>query len=129
MKFRCPSATPITAFELQDWELDFATHATIRPRKGSVVQGALWQLTVKCEESLDRFEGYPTYYRKTILKQDGHEFMVYLMNYPVSYPPAPGYVETINDGYEDWKLDKTYLQQALDQFPDYVLNYNNVGQI
>jgi gamma-glutamylcyclotransferase (GGCT)/AIG2-like uncharacterized protein YtfP len=127
MSFRCPKATPVQAFELKDWELDFATHATIRPRKGSIVQGALWQLTVECEESLDRFEGFPVYYRKTLLKQDGQEFMVYIMNYPISYPPAPGYVETIRNGYEDWKLNQNYLQQALDQFSPDMLNYYNAG--
>jgi gamma-glutamylcyclotransferase (GGCT)/AIG2-like uncharacterized protein YtfP len=111
----------VKSFYLRGWQLGFATHATIRPHPGRTVAGALWRLTPECEKSLDYFEGYPTYYTKRILEQDGQEFMVYLMNNPKSGSTYASYVNQLEQGYEDWNLDKEYLWSALDQtvIPDY----------
>ena len=120
MAFRCPAAVPFSKFELHDWALDFNTHATIKPKKGSRVPGALWRITSDCEQSLDMFEGYPSYYDKTILEQDGLEFMVYVMNEP-DYRAAPsgGYISLIQQGYLDWNLDESRLFRAVDQKYDF----------
>ena len=64
MNYRCPNAKPIKKLILQNWELGFSGVATIKPKLGSHVHGALWLLTKKCEDSLDVFEGYPSLYRK-----------------------------------------------------------------
>ena len=118
MAWRCPDAQPVTAFYLQDWRLELHCHATIRPSPGDHVAGALWQITPDCEASLDRFEGYPVYYRKQILAQDGIEFMVYIMNEPVSGRPGSGYVDLLAEGYQDWQLPLPALRQAMTGYRD-----------
>ena len=120
MAFRCPGAVPFSKFELHDWALDFNTHATIKPKPGARVQGALWRITSECEQSLDAFEGYPNYYDKTILEQDGLEFMVYVMNEPdYKASPSGGYISLIQQGYQDWNLDEYRLFRAVDQKYDF----------
>ena len=116
MAFRCPDAVPFSKFELHNWALDFNTHATIKTKQGSQVQGALWRITDKCEASLDAFEGYPSYYNKITLEQDGLEFMVYIMNEPdYKAEPSSGYISMIQQGYRDWHLNEQRLLTAVDQ--------------
>lgn len=117
MSLRCPRAAPYQSLVLRGWQLDFAHHATIRPHPGRTVQGALWRITEDCERSLDAFEGYPDYYTKRILEQDGREFMVYIMNPPLTGSPGAGYLHVIEQGYQDWNLDFECLDQAIDQLP------------
>ena len=117
MSLRCPQATPYQAFALRGWQLDFAHHATIRPHPGRTVQGAMWRITEECERSLDAFEGYPDYYTKRVLEQDGKEFMVYIINPPLTGSPGVGYLDVIEQGYRDWNLDFACLDQAIDQLP------------
>jgi len=109
MKFRCPNAQPIKKLILQNWELGFSGVATIRPKPGSHVHGALWLLTKKCEDSLDVFEGYPSLYRKIWLEQGGVDFMAYIMNRTDSRKPSQGYLDTISEGYREWRLPVTNL--------------------
>lgn len=115
MAHRCPQARPFQSFYLRGWELGFATHATIRANPGRVVPGALWKITEDCEWSLDSFEGYPKYYTKRILAQDGHEFMVYVMNNPKYGHSYASYIDQIESGYQDWKLDTTELYHSVDK--------------
>jgi len=115
MSHRCPQARPFQSFYLRGWELGFATHATIRPNPGKVVPGALWRITDDCEWNLDSFEGYPKYYGKRILEQDGYEFMVYVMNNPQYGTTYESYVDLIHAGYQDWNLDSAPLWDAVDQ--------------
>jgi hypothetical protein len=115
MAFRCPNAVPYQKYTLRGWRLDFANHATIVPHPGRSVEGALWKITEDCELSLDMFEGYPGYYSKRILAQDGREFMVYVMNPPLTGTPGVGYLDIIEQGYQDWGLDFDCLDRAIDQ--------------
>ena len=114
MRWRCPDAVPIGAVMLRDWRLVFCDHATIEPSPGSVVPGCLWNITPRCEQALDLFEGFPHYYNKIWLEQDGDTFMCYDMNPPLTYSaPAPSYIDTLQQGYEDWNLPVDYLDEAL----------------
>lgn len=114
MSWRCPDATPIGALYLRDWRLVFCNHATIEPAPGHRVPGCLWNITAQCERELDLFEGFPHYYNKMWLEQDGDTFMCYDMNPPLTYSaPAPSYVDTLQQGYYDWKLNNEYLDEAL----------------
>jgi gamma-glutamylcyclotransferase (GGCT)/AIG2-like uncharacterized protein YtfP len=122
MAVRCPKARPFQTFYLSGWELGFATHATIRPNPGKVVPGALWRITDDCEWSLDAFEGYPKYYTKRILGQDGYEFMVYVMNNPDYGNTYESYIDLIELGYDDWQLDKEPLWTAVDKLQSPVYN-------
>jgi|TARA_R110000803_G_scaffold203419_1_gene268979 hypothetical protein len=114
MRFRCPDAVPIGAIYVRDWRLVFCHHATIEPAPGHVVPGCLWEISYKCEEILDTFEGFPHYYTKMWLQQDGESFMAYDMNPPLTYSaPAPSYVDSLQQGYADWDLPVDYLDEAL----------------
>ena len=114
MRWRCPDAVPIGAIMLRDWRLVFCQHATIEPAPGHAVPGCLWNITPACERELDQFEGFPHYYNKMWLEQDGDTFMCYDMNPPLSYSaPAPSYIDTLQKGYADWNLPVDYLDEAL----------------
>jgi gamma-glutamylcyclotransferase (GGCT)/AIG2-like uncharacterized protein YtfP len=110
---RCPSAQPVERWYLKDWQLEFASHATVTPKTGSVVAGALWCITADCERRLDRFEGFPDYYTKTHVEQHGRRFMLYVMCPPLVGQPSSSYVSCLRDGYNDWQLDHDLLDQAL----------------
>lgn len=116
MRFRCPAARPIQSLELKDWTLAFNGVATILESPGSVVHGALWELTDECEDALDIFEGYPYLYTKIHLEQDGLQFMVYIMNEDNPAPPSKYYLNTIREGYQDWKLPVRELHRVADQY-------------
>jgi gamma-glutamylcyclotransferase (GGCT)/AIG2-like uncharacterized protein YtfP len=113
MAWRCPNALAHRAFILRDWELKFYCHATIEPKKGAEVAGVLWTITDACEQSLDSFEGFPSYYTKRTWIQDGVQFFFYEMTDPKSGRPSPGYVQDIRDSYEFWQLPKTLLTESL----------------
>jgi gamma-glutamylcyclotransferase (GGCT)/AIG2-like uncharacterized protein YtfP len=115
MRRRCPNAVALKSLYLRDWQLAFSGVATVLPAKGHSVPGALWQITDECEASLDHFEGFPDLYRKHYLKQDGHSIMFYVMNTDSVSPPASSYLSTIREGYNDWWLPTTALEQAVQE--------------
>ena len=69
MKYRCPAAVPLMPAELKDYTLAFRGGgvATILPEKDSFVPCLLWSITPACEQSLDRYEGYPNLYHKEMV--------------------------------------------------------------
>lgn len=94
--------------------------ATVAPRKGNTVHGLLWKLTKNCEQSLDRYEGYPRHYTKetvTVKDAAGAELpvMVYIMAEPYCRQPAlpsPYYYRVIQRGFEANGLPVESLQAA-----------------
>jgi gamma-glutamylcyclotransferase (GGCT)/AIG2-like uncharacterized protein YtfP len=113
MEWRCPKALARQAFILRDWELKFYNHATIEPCRDAEVAGVLWEITEACEQSLDAFEGYPSYYTKRTWIQDGVQFFFYEMASPKSGKPSEGYVLDIRDSYEFWQLPQNLLNESL----------------
>ncbi len=118
MAWRCPRACAIGAFELRNWQLELYCHATIEPEQGSSVHGVLWELTRECEQALDVFEGYPSYYTKRTWNQDGQWFFFYEMTDPKSGTPSQGYIRGIAQGYDQWQLPQTKLKESLDRTYD-----------
>jgi gamma-glutamylcyclotransferase (GGCT)/AIG2-like uncharacterized protein YtfP len=114
MRFRCPSAHPVSAFSLQDYQLAFSGVATIQPKPGATVPGALWEITEECEDNLDVFEGFPFLYSKIYLTQGNQEFMAYVMNDDPPAGPSRSYFNTIREGYRDWNLPIAELERARD---------------
>ena len=70
MRYRCPDATVYGQAVLDNYDLRFRGSgvATVEPKEGACVYGLLWELTDKCEASLDRYEGYPRLYTKQTLE-------------------------------------------------------------
>ena len=115
MKSRCPLAEPVEKMTLRGWRLDFGHHATIVRDPDAVCDGALWKITQHCEDSLDAFEGYPSYYDKLYLEQDGLPFMVYeMVDNCRQASPSRSYIDCLREGYDNWKLDHGLLDQALE---------------
>ena len=115
MKYRCPKAVSIGSSKIKDYKLIFNNVASIVKSPGDHVEVGLWKITMNCEKSLDRFEGFPSLYRKEYLEQG----MVYIMNHDGMAVPNESYFETIAQGYRDFNLDRSYLDKALVEAYDY----------
>ena len=121
MAFRCPEAKIVGTAVLKDWKLVFRTHADIEPCKGSEVPVLIWSISPADERSLDRYEGYPSYYIKKDLEvtvlETGETVtaMVYLMTKgrKAAVPPAKYYYDIIAEGYERFGFNKAVLEKAL----------------
>ena len=128
MAQRCPDAEIVGPVRLENYELRFrgSGFATVAPKKGSVFYGLVWKLTPNCEQSLDRYEGYPRHYTKetvTVKDAAGAEIpvMVYIMAEPYCRQPAlpsPYYYRVIQRGFEANGLPVESLQAAWDRTVD-----------
>ena len=119
MGWRCPMAKVVGIGKIENYQLLFNGVATIVPEEKASVPVAVWEIQPRDEQSLDRYEGYPTLYRKEDIKvkmEDGEELtaMVYIMNRGEPHMPSAGYFTTIRQGYKDVGLNETYLKQALE---------------
>ena len=122
MRYRCPDASVYGQAVLDNYDLRFRGSgvATVEPKEGACVYGLLWELTDKCEASLDRYEGYPRLYIKQTLEVrtfDGRRVpvMAYIMNPELhlkpSLPPRDYYLG-IKTGYEQNGLPVGCLKYA-----------------
>lgn len=90
----------------------------------------MWKITPNCEQSLDRYEGYPRHYTKetvTVKDAAGAEIpvMVYIMAEPYCRQPAlpsPYYYRVIQRGFEANGLPVESLQAAWDRTVDEVFS-------
>ncbi len=69
MRWRCPGAKIIGTSELKDYRLMFkgsktGSYLTVEPEPGCTVPVAVWEVTDKDEQALDRYEGFPDFYYK-----------------------------------------------------------------
>lgn len=129
MRFRCPQAKIIGTSEIKDYELLFkgsqtGFYLTIEKKVGGSVPVAVWATTDADEASLDRYEGFPTFYykAKTELpvkdistgKIQNRKCYVYIMHEdrPLGRP-SKFYVRTCLDGYRDFGFDEKILMKAI----------------
>ncbi|MDD3300341.1 MAG: gamma-glutamylcyclotransferase [Bacteroidales bacterium] len=125
MKQRCPTARVIGASEIKDHEIVFrgsrySAVATIEPWEGSSVPVLLWGIQPEDEISLDRYEGYPSFYEKKnmeiALNGSTVSAMVYVMTPGHELGiPSERYKISIEDGYMDAGFDTDILQNAVDK--------------
>ena len=123
MKYRCPGAKLYGTGEISGYELQFkgqphSAFATIAPKEGALVPVAVWEISQKNEQALDRYEGYPSHYFKqnVPVQLDGEEVsaMVYIMNLKMGFGlPSPYYYQTVLEGYHDCGLDTDALEEAV----------------
>lgn len=125
MAFRCPTAKVVGASEIKDYELLFrggrkSSVATVESLKGSSVPVLLWKLKERDLQALDRYEGFPSFYRKEILpvelKGKTIPAMIYIMNdgHPFG-SPSDYYLDTIMEGYQSAGFDTEFLEQAVEK--------------
>ncbi len=123
MGYRCPDAKLRVIGRIEGYELQFkgrpsSAFATIAPKEGSSVPAALWEISQKDEQALDRYEGVPTHYFKQVIpvQTDGGtlDAMVYVMDMNMDFGlPSKGYYQTVLEGYLDCGLDEETLNGAV----------------
>ena len=123
MAYRCPQAKMVGTGTLEHYELQFRgsagrAHATVEPCAGKEVPILLWSLNDRDEQSLDRYDGYPSSYKKTIcpivVNDTVYEAMLYEMQPGHALNiPSPQYFQTIRDGYEMFDFPLELLEKAL----------------
>ena len=122
MAYRCPNAKVAGNAILKDYRLLFrgphtGAVATVEPSKNSSVPVLVWELTPADEAALDRYEGWPTLYRKETVKVELNgkiiKAIVYIMNEgrPLGQP-SPYYYATILEGYKSAGFDTDILRRA-----------------
>lgn len=121
MARRCPTATVVDAAEMKGYDLRFRGGlATVEPQDSGAVPVLLWEIGGRDLAALDRYEGWPSLYRKenALVEVDGEpvEVMVYIMNEEQAgyQPPGYGYYHTIREGYESAGFDTAYLDAAVE---------------
>jgi len=123
MEYRCPDARLIDVGNIHGARLEFFIHATVERSqiKDAFVPVAVWEISERDEQRLDRYEGYPVYYGKEewpVTMADGSELtgMIYLMRSKRGDMPTTGYYEGIRSAYKDLGLRseiKSVLEPAL----------------
>ena len=123
MRVRCPLARVYGVGNIEGYRLVFKAlgayaFATIEPCEGERVPVVVWEIERSDELSLDRYEGYPVHYYKESVEvsigDEAVEAMVYIMNKKARYAcPHKSYVETIEEGYRSFGLQKYKLYEAL----------------
>ena len=128
MGYRCPNAQPVGTAQLEGWRLLFrgsgtGNYLTIEPAPGYSVPVAVWAVTKADEAALDRYEGFPIFYRKETLpitytglktaQERQVEAFVYLMNdvHPAGLPTTR-YMDICEVGYRDFGFDPEALLEA-----------------
>lgn len=124
MACRCPDARIIGTAVIEDYALLFKGCATIEPKQGKKVPVLIWEISPSDEKSLDRYEGYPSFYYKKdmtltvkMTETDARReltAMVYIMDERHRLASPTGYYyKVLAEGYEDFGFDKAILEQAL----------------
>ncbi|MDE6789465.1 MAG: gamma-glutamylcyclotransferase, partial [Ruminococcus sp.] len=118
MAYRCPHSKVVGTSEIKNFELEFRGVATIVPKENMKVPVLIWALDERDLPVLNKYEGFPSFYRqeKMPFEMDGksYEGMAYLMNRGTISPPSPQYYNTILQGYRENGLDESYLETALE---------------
>lgn len=125
MTFRCPTAKVVGASEIKGYELLFrggrkGAVATMEPLEGGSVPVLLWKIRRGDEQALDRYEGYPHFYRKEMMEVELNgktvPGMVYVMNDGHELgAPSDFYLNTILEGYKAAGFDTDFLDQAVEK--------------
>lgn len=118
MKRRCPNAKKVGSFLLKGYELEFRYYLTIKKNQNAEVPLGIFEIDEKDELSLDRYEGYPTHYRKEYLEVELNgkpiKALVYIMNEEIRGVMIPDtfHLRVCLEGYKDFGFDTSYLFKA-----------------
>ena len=128
MKNRCPGAVAVGTAEIPNYRLLYkgsmtGAYLTIEKAKGFSVPVAVWKISSQDEASLDRYEGYPTFYYKKDMVLEVNFFdrepefavcFVYIMHeYRPFGIPTDYYVATCKEGYKNFFFNPGALTEAL----------------
>ena len=117
MKKRCPKCRYIKKIVLKNFQLTFRHKggwADIERRTNKKVYGGLYVISEYSERRLDKYEDYPTIYKKMYFKYKDKKVMTYTMVRKTKLiPPTNRYLNIIKQGYKDCKLSTKSLNVAL----------------
>jgi hypothetical protein len=117
MADRCPSAEIVGVCRLDRHRFIINRRgvATLVPDAASCVLGILWDLPPEDEQSLDEYEGVPTYYQKHLIvvetDREAIQALIYLAADRTPGRSRPGYMEEILAAARQYKFDETYLSE------------------
>ena len=128
MKYRCPNAEMVGTTVIKDYELLFkgsktGSYLTIEKKIGSEVPVTVWKVTNSDIDSLDMYEGYPTFYYKKEMpivykdiytgEEHRQDSFVYIMHEERKIGvPSEYYVATCKEGYRAFGFDFKHLELA-----------------
>ena len=104
---------------IENYKLKFSYHADIVPSEGDFVPVVLWEVPEIDFLSLDRYEGVRGgYYERVNLPVETSKgkknAIVYVMCGQHNYQmPSESYYQIIKTGYEDNKISRRYLYNAI----------------
>ena len=115
---RCPDSKPMFVATLRNYKLVFVGWsrqwrggvASIKPFRGEIVLGAIYELSDRDLKRLDKYEGYPGNYNRlkvTVFDEDGEpiEAMTYIKSgQSEETSPSMEYLAIIQQGYRDWGM-------------------------
>ena len=117
MKRRCKDSIYLKKINLKDFKLTFRSKyraADIEPKKNSIVQGGLFEISKSDEKKLDAYEDYPILYKKFYFIYYGKKVMTYSMVKKSEFRfPTDRYLNIIKQGYKDCNLNIKYLKKGL----------------
>ena len=117
MKKRCKDSVFLKKINLKDFKLTFRSKyraADIEYKKGSLVPGALFEISKSDEKKLDVYEDFPILYKKFYFNYYGKKVMTYTMSKKTIFTfPTEKYLNIVKHGYKDCSLDIKYLNKAL----------------
>lgn len=129
MAYRCPGATVVGTGFIKGYQLLFkgsktGSYLTIEKAEGKAVPVAVWKVSEANEKSLDRYEGFPTFYYKTEMEievkgiKTGKTYLknafVYIMHEDRQLGiPYKEYVLGCLEGYKTFGFSPRYLEEAL----------------
>ena len=123
MAGRCPDAELLGTAVLDGWRLAFKGYATIEKKEGYRTPVLVWRISERDEESLDRYEGFPSLYFKEQIPvridamegfSAGIEGMAYIMDpRRMESPPSRYYHTVLEDAYRVFAFDMGILERAL----------------
>jgi gamma-glutamylcyclotransferase (GGCT)/AIG2-like uncharacterized protein YtfP len=117
MKKRCPKCRFIKKFVLNNFQLTFRNKggwADIERKINKKVYGALYIISKCAETRLDKYEDYPSVYKKMYFKYKSNKVMTYTMVRKTKLiPPTTRYLNIIKQGYKDCKINIKSLDIAL----------------
>ena len=117
MKKRCKDSIFLKKINLKDFKLTFRSKyraADIEYHKGSIVPGALYEISKIDEKKLDIYEDFPILYKKYYFIYNQKKVMTYTMVKKSRFTfPREKYLNIIRKGYRDCILDKSNIYKAL----------------
>ena len=117
MKRRCKDSVFLKKVNLKDFKLTFRSKyraADIEPKKNSIVQGGLFEISKSDEKKLDIYEDFPILYKKYYFYYYGKKVMTYIMVKKTIFRfPTERYLKIVQRGYKDCKIDPKFLKKAL----------------